>query len=156
MPRVYSASAKEITVAANVELFSLYMNTNNAIARLRRLIVSMTQVSLPSAQGLEFAIKRFSAPTQNTTGTNTTPQKEDPGDAASAATLYVANSALSTGTLEYEWDDGCYLFTGRDIVFAFDIVVPKTRLISVSCPNAPTGSPTPVINALLEWDEQGI
>lgn len=159
MGRIYSQSAKNVTVAANSELFSLYMNSNNAMAIIRRLIVSMTQVSLPAAQGLEFRAARLSAATQNTSGTNITAaniQKEDPGDANSAATLYVANTALSTGTTEWEWDDGCYLYTGRDIVFQFDLLVPKTRLFQVFLPNAPTGSPTPVINAVLEWEERGI
>ena len=156
MARIYTANAKEVTLAANTELFSLLMNTNNSIAIIRRLVISMTQVSLPIAQGLEFSIKRFNTATQNTSGSATTPQKEDPGDAASAATVYTANTALSTGTVEWEWDDGCYFFTGRDVVFAFNIVVPKTRLISVYCPNATIGSPTPIINAMLEWEESGV
>lgn len=156
MPRIYTAKAKHITVAASTELFSLYMTTNNAVATLRRLVISMYQVTIPPAQGLEFLIKRLSGPTQDTSGTLTTPDKEDPGDAASAATVYVGNTALSTGVVEYEWSDGCYFFTGRDLVFAFDIIVPRTRLISVSLPNAPTGAPTPLVNAILEWDERGV
>ena len=155
MPRIYTAKAKEITVAANTELFSLYMNSGSVLARLRRLVISMYQVSLPTAQGLEAILKRFSSPTQNTSGTAITPDKEDPGDAASVATVYAGNTALSSGTLDWEWDDGCYFFTGRELVFPSPILIPKSRLLSVYLPNGPTGSPTPVVNAMLEWEEEG-
>jgi hypothetical protein len=84
----------------------------------------------------------------------TTPSKEDPGDAASAATLYVGNTSLSTGTLEWNWLDGCYLYTGRDIIWTGEILVPKTRLLSVAVANAPAGSP--VVNCVLEWEEAGV
>ena len=155
MPRIYNASAKELNVAAGLELFSLKMTGTAAQARIRRLVLSMVQSVIPQAQGLEFKIIRLSAPTQVTSGTLVTPSKQDTGDSASLATVYVNNATLSTGTPNYEWDDGCYFYTGRDLVFDGELLVPSGQLLQVILPNAPAGVPTPALNAMLEWDERG-
>jgi hypothetical protein len=155
MARGFKLSAKEITPAASMEALSMLMGGTAAIAKIRRFVLSMTQTTLPTAQGLEFWAQRLHSPTQNTSGTLVTSNigQDDTGDHPSLMTAYAANTALSTGTLDLEVDDGCYLYTGRDIVWTGEILVLSGSLFRIALPNAPSGSP--VVNCWVEWSEEG-
>jgi hypothetical protein len=67
--------------------------------------------------------------------------------------VYVGNTATSTGAVELSIPDGAYYYTGRDIVWVGEILVCKTRLLSVSFPDGSSGS-IPA-NLWMEWEEEG-
>jgi len=155
MGRIYTAPIKELSIAGPVDLASIYMNSNNAVARIRRIWLALTNTTLPTAQQLEMLLSLYSAATQGSGGTTPTPNPEDPGDSASSATLHVGDTVASSGTLAWQWPDGMYVFTGRDLVLSFDLVVPKTYLFVFRCPSTPTGATPPIVNGGVEWEEIG-
>lgn len=97
MPRVYTVSFKNVTVAAAQDLIGLKGSTGKT-CRLRRVWLQMNDTTLQTAQGLRLNIKYGSATvTLGSGGSTPTPRPVDAGDAAASFTA-VANATTPSTT----------------------------------------------------------
>lgn len=163
--RKYILSGAAANLSVGLELFNIYNYNNNSpinhpVMIFKRLVISPIQVSLPTQQAVAFSLDRFqfqggNSASQNTTGSSATAEKTDPADIASYMSCYVGNiQPGQTGTYkDFSWNDGFYLYTGRDIILNFNVVVPFWWILRLLCPNASSGTVT--VNWAAEWEEIG-
>lgn len=157
--RSYVQNVKSLAIAANTEAFSIYNKVSNGtpLVKIKRVNLAPDGVNASlAAQSVTFVMQMLGpTPSQNTTGaTLSTPYQNDLGDAAAKSVVYTGATALSTGTIVWEWDDGQYYFNGREVyLLECDVLVPPGYLFRLYFPNNPSGSPT--INVDVEWTEEG-
>lgn len=97
MPRVYTASFKNVTVSAAQDLVALKGSTGKT-CKLRRVWVYMNDTTLQTAQGLRLNVKYGSATvTLGSGGSSPTPRPLDAGDSAASFTA-VANATTPSTT----------------------------------------------------------
>jgi hypothetical protein len=96
MPRIYTVSFKNVTIAAAQDLIALKGSTGK-VCRLRRLWLAMNDTTLQTAQGLRLNVKYGSATvTLGSGGSAPTPRPLDPGDAAASFTCRVNDTTPGT------------------------------------------------------------
>lgn len=96
MPRVYTVSFKNVTIAAAQDLVALKGSTGKT-CRLRRVWLYMNDTTLQTAQALRLNVKYGSATvTLGSGGSAPTPRPLDPGDAAASFTCRVNDTTPGT------------------------------------------------------------
>jgi hypothetical protein len=77
-----------------------------------------TDTTLPTAQQLALRVSRRQAIAVGSGGTNQTPDPDDAGDPTSQYAGRTNDTAKATGTEDWTYEFGCYLYTGADLVFS--------------------------------------
>ena len=120
MPRLYSVSFSQVLVAAAQDLFQV-AGTAGKMLRIRRITISATDTTAPTAQMLSFSGVFLPATvTPGSGGTVPTPQKIDPGDANPSFTAAVNNTtpAGTSGAAATVYSGGCHIYNGLDERYA--------------------------------------
>lgn len=86
MPRLYTCSFKNVTIAAAQDLISV-LGVTNRVIRIQRIWLAMNDTTLQTAQGLRLNLKRGTATvTPGSGGAAVTPTPLDSGDVAATFT----------------------------------------------------------------------
>lgn len=121
MGRRYTVPFENVTVSAAQDLVSLLPNVGSfpaSTAKLLRVWVFCTNTTLPTAQQLSLRVRRLSAMVVGSGGSAGTEFPDDPGDAAANYTARINDTVKATGTPDWTYEFGCYLYTGADLVFS--------------------------------------
>ncbi len=121
MGRRYTVSFEGVPVSLAQDLVTLYPNSGSfpkATVKLLRAWVFCVDTVLPQAQQLKLRVRRLGSITVGSGGSSFTPNPDDPGDATSQYLSRVNDTSVATGTQEWIYDLGCYLYTGSDTVFS--------------------------------------
>lgn len=119
MPRVYTASFKNVTISAAQDLISL-KGSSGKVCRLRRAWLQMNDTTLQTAQGLRLNTKYASATfTAGSGGSAPTPRPLDPGDAAASFTARANDTTPGTtsGAFVDLAPSGGHNYGGYDFAF---------------------------------------
>jgi hypothetical protein len=119
--RRYTISFDNVTVSAAQDLVALLPNSGSypkTFGKLLRVWVMCTDISLPTAQQLRLRVVRRQAIASGSGGTAPTPVPDDAGDPVSQYVARANDTAGATGTIDWSYDLGCYLYTGSDLVFS--------------------------------------
>lgn len=96
MPRIYTVSFKNVTIAVAQDLVALKGSTGKT-CRLRRVWLAMNDTTLQTAQGLRLNVKYASATiTLGSGGSTPTARPVDAGDAAASFTNHTNDTTPST------------------------------------------------------------
>ena len=121
MGRRYTIPFDNVTVSAAQDLVSLLPNAGSfpvSFAKLLRVWVMCTDTTLPTAQQLRLRVQRRNAIAAGSGGATPTPAPDDAGDSASMYVGHVNDIIQATGTVDWTYEGGCYLYTGFDLVFS--------------------------------------
>lgn len=119
MGRVYTASFKNVTIAAAQDLISLKGSTGKTCKVLRAWL-QMNDTTIQTAQGFRLNIKYASATlTQGSGGSTPTPRPLDPGDAAASFTAHANDTtpATTSGAFTDLNPGGGHNYGGFDLSF---------------------------------------
>lgn len=142
MPRVYTASFKNVTISAAQDLISLKGSTGK-VCQLRRVWLAMNDTTLQTAQGLRLNTKYASATiTLGSGGSAPTPRPLDPGDSAASFTARANDTTPGTtsgsftdlvpsgghnyGGCDWSFKDGPYFGLNEGVVFELNSTVSGT------------------------------
>lgn len=116
MPRVYTASFKNITISAAQDLISL-KGSSGKVCRARRFWLQGNDTTLQTAQMLRLNIKYSSATiTLGSGGASVTPNPLDPGDSAASFTAHRNDTtqATTSGAFTDLYPSGGHNYGGFD------------------------------------------
>ena len=121
MGRRYVVSFENVTVSNPQDLVTLYPDSGSfpkTFAKLLRVWIMCTNTTLPTAQQLRLNVTRRLAITPGSAGSVATPAPDDAGDPVSQYLAHANDTTIASGTIDWEYDFGCYLYTGADLVFS--------------------------------------
>lgn len=120
MPRLYTVSFAGVLVSASQDLFQINGPTGSRVLRIRRAVLSSTNVTIPTSQMVQVQARFLPATVTNGTGgTAPTPARTDQGDAAPSFTSLVNNTgaATSSNTPVNLYQSGFHAYNGLDEPF---------------------------------------
>lgn len=119
MPRTYSVTFEQVSVAAAQDLVQINGGAGK-ICRILRQWVSSSDTTAPTNQQLALRSRFLPATVSNGSGgTTPTPRPLDPGDAAASVTALANNTSKATtnGTATILEENGCNVYAGYDYAF---------------------------------------
>ena len=122
MPRTYDVSFENVAVSAAQDLVTI-IGAAGKIVKIKRMRVSATDTSIPTAQMLQLRARFLPATVTNGSGGSTpTPRPLDPGDAAASLTAHANDTVKSTtsGTATTLEESGCHIYAGYDFTYPQD------------------------------------
>ena len=121
MGRRYTVPFENITVSVPQDLASIIPDFGSfpaSAAKLLRVWVFCTNTTLPTAQQLSLRVRRLQTMVVGSGGSVPGEFPDDPGDTASHYVGRVNDTTKATGTPDWTYEFGCYLYTGADLVFS--------------------------------------
>lgn len=121
MGRRYTVPFDSVTVSAPQDLVSLLPNAGSfpaAFGKVLRVWVMCVDTTLPTAQQLRLRCSRREAMVVGSGGAASVPQKDDAGDPTSQYLGRSNDTVKASGTIDWTYEFGCYLYTGADLVFS--------------------------------------
>lgn len=121
MGRRYVVGFQDVLVSNQQDLVTLYPNTGSfpqTFAKLLRVWVMCTDISLPTAQQLMLGVNRRLSISTGGGGDSPTPAPDDAGDPTSQYLAHTNDTAMSISAVDWDYPFACYLYTGADLVFS--------------------------------------
>lgn len=121
MGRRYTVPFENITVSVPQDLASIIPDFGSfpaSTAKLLRVWLFCTNTTLPTAQQLSLRVRRLQSMVVGSGGSVPGEFPDDPGDAAALYIGRVNDTTKATGTPDWKYEFGCYLYTGADLVFS--------------------------------------
>jgi hypothetical protein len=121
MGRRYTIPFDNVAVTQQQDLVTLYPNSGTfpkTFGKLLRVWVMCSDTTLPTAQQLRLRVARRQAIAPGGGGMAPAPMADDAGDPASQYLAHINDTTLATGTVDWQYEFGCYLYTGADLVFS--------------------------------------
>ena len=142
MPRNYIVTFSGVTVSAAQDLLQI-KGAAGKLLRVRRLWLSFTNTTLPTAQGLQLRCRFLPATvTDGTGGTTPTPRPLDAGDAAATFTALANNTtkATTSGTAAVLNENGYHVHGSFDWFFPIHPLVGPSQSFVFELLSTPSGT----------------
>jgi hypothetical protein len=120
--RTYDVSFEQVAVTAAQDLVTI-LGAAGKICRIKRVRVSATDTSIPTAQMLSLRERYLPVTvTAGAGGSTPTPRQLDPGDAAASVTAHANDTTKTTtnGTALVVNEIGCHIYAGYDYTYPPD------------------------------------
>jgi hypothetical protein len=160
MPRTFHIEKTLALTSASQEFIWWPVPIGGVVSQLNRLRIACPQSSIPPQQCLDTRINIIAGSSGGIgTSQNNSPLKNDPGDADSVSSGLVQlgnTTANSGGIITASYGGGDYLWSGDEITFPREIIVPMGFAIQVIIgPSSITPSPVPQVRCWIEVTERG-
>lgn len=142
MPRTYTVSFENVSVAAAQDLFQI-KGASGKTLRILSQSIACVDGTLPASQTMRLRAQFLPATvTDGSGGSTPTPAALDPGDAAASFTAKANNTtqASSSGTAVNVKADGFHIYSGYDFAYPRPPVIGPSESFVWALMNAPAAS----------------